>query len=589
MTTQQIFAWARSRRGSKAVLVVGIACMGILTGILPVIQPAGAAQGELLRASVSQSGSQANSLSAAGFVSTDGRYVVFSSRASNLVSGDGNGRDDIFRFDRTTGQVRAVSVSPSGTFILANHGQPAVSGDGRYVAFWSEGVFDAADLDKTADVFVKDMDTGAIERVTVAPDGSNSNGVDRFQPNKRLGISDDGRWVIFESDATNLVAGDSADNVVDIYARDRFTTTTRLVSTETGELPGPGAGLDFVVAGAGTNAVVGLRIQAPDGERRTVIFNLTSGAQTALEGNNIGRFPIIAVAAGGASAIIGSGSTNPANEYEVATKTLTPLSDTVDWGSIVPGAFSNDLRFYVASSPDGFTFRVVDRQTSAFTELPRGVDGSGPNLDALPTSVSDDGLIVAFSSPASNLVFGDTNGVVDIFVVRVGIGTFGDDDGNPFEADIEWLASEGITQGCAVDRFCPEAPVTRGQMASFLVRSLDLPASATDAFTDDSASPHQADINALANAGVTTGCGPGVFCPDVAVTRQQMASFLTRALDLPVSATDFFTDDAGSIHETDINALANRGITLGCAPGLFCPDTEVLREQMAAFLHRAFT
>jgi hypothetical protein len=565
--------------------------MGILTGLLPMIQPAAAAQGELVRASVSTSGAQAAGSSAGGVVSADGRYVVFSSKAANLVSGDTNGRDDIFRFDRTTGQVQAVTVTAAGAFIPANHGHPAVSADGRYVAFWSEGIFDAADPEKTADVFVKDMDTGLVERLTLAPDGSNKVGEDRFSPIKPLGISDDGRWVIFESDATNLVAGDIVDNVPDIFARDRFSATTRLLSTEAGGLPGASSGLDFVIAGGGTNAVVGLRIAAPDkGEQRAVIVNLSTGVQTALEGENVERFPMLGVAAGGGSAILATGSTTVPNEYDVASKTLTPLEDNVDWTSFVPGAFSSDLRYYVASSPNaGFTFRVVDRETNTFAELPRGTDGGDPNLDAAPTTVSDSGLIVAFSSAASNLVFGDTNAVVDIFVVRVAIGTFADDDGNPFEADIEWLASEGITLGCAIDLFCPKAPVTRGQMASFLVRSLDLPASTTDAFTDDAASPHQADINALAEAGITTGCGPGLFCPDDSVTRQQMASFLTRALELPVPTTDFFTDDTGSIHESDINALASRGITLGCAPGLFCPTAEVLREQMAAFLHRAFT
>jgi hypothetical protein len=564
--------------------------MALLTGLLPVIQPAAAAQGELLRASVSQSGAQADSSSSGGLVSSDGRYVVFSSRAGNLVSGDTNGRDDIFRFDRTTGAVQAVSVTASGAFLSASHGHPVVSGNGRYVAFWSEGIFDAADPEKTNDVFVKDMDTGLVERLTLAPDGSNKIGEDRFSPIKPLGISDDGRWVVFKSDASNLVAGDTADGVDDIFARDRSTSTTRLLSTEAGGLPGPSSGLDFVVAGAGASAVVGLRISAPDnGGQRAVIANLESGVQTTLEGTNVERFPLLAVAAGGGSAIIASGSGAVPNEYDVATKALTPLEDNVDWASIVPGAFSNDLRYYVASAPSAFTFRVVDREAEEFTELPRGINDVGPNVDAIPTTVSDDGSIVAFSSAASNLVFGDTNAVVDIFVVRVANGTFADDDGNPFEADIEWLAAEGITLGCAIDLFCPKAPVTRGQMASFLVRSLDLPASTTDAFTDDASSPHQADINALAEAGVTTGCGPGVFCQDAAVTRQQMASFLTRALELPVPATDFFTDDAGSIHESDINALAGDGITLGCAPGLFCPTAEVLREQMAAFLHRAFS
>ena len=91
----------------------------------------------------------------------------------------------------------------------------------------------------------------------------------------------------------------------------------------------------------------------------------------------------------------------------------------------------------------------------------------------------------------------------------------------------------------------------------------------------------------LAAAGVTQGCGEGVFCPKAPVTRQEMASFLVRALDLRPSAIDYFADDNGSIHEQDNNALAEAQVTLGCNPGLFCPTGTVLREQMAAFLHRA--
>jgi hypothetical protein len=562
-----------------------------LSGYLPAIQPAAAAaQGELVRVSVSQNGAQADSSSTGGAVSGDGRYVLFTSKAGNLVPGDTNGRDDIFRFDRLTAQVQPVSVTAAGAFLPANHGLPVVSGDGRYVAFWSEGVFDPADPAKSADVLLKDMSTGTIERLTVAPDGSNTNGNDRFSPNRLLGISDDGRWVVFQSDATNLVAGDTDDGQPDIYVRDRAAAATSLLSREDDGSPGSSSGIDVVVAGAGSEAVVGFRVLSPDrSSKRMVIRHLASGAEHVVTTVDVQRSSFLAVAAGGATAIIGNAADSVPNEYAVATQTLTPLPDNVNWGSVGPGAFSTDLRFYVAASPSSFAFRVVDREADQFSEFPRGIDGAGPNLVTLPASISDDGAVVAFSSAASNLVFGDTNALADSFVVRIAKGIFADDDGNPFEADIEWLAAEGITLGCAIELFCPKAPVTRGQMASFLVRSLDLPASATDAFTDDAASSHQADINALAEAGITTGCGPGVFCPEESVTRQQMASFLTRALDLPVSTINFFFDDAGSIHEDDINALASRGITLGCAPGLFCPTAEVLREQMAAFLHRAFS
>ena len=170
---------------------------------------------------------------------------------------------------------------------------------------------------------------------------------------------------------------------------------------------------------------------------------------------------------------------------------------------------------------------------------------------------------------------------------RVVAPPFGDVSNSPFLDDINWLYYAGITTGCGGGLYCPLANVSRAQMASFLVRALKLPPTATDYFPDDNTSIHQADINALAAAGITTGCGNGLYCPLANVSRAQMASFLVRAMDLPPTATDYFSDDETSVHEADINAFRAAGITSGCGPGLYCPLGNVTREQMAAFLHRA--
>ena len=171
---------------------------------------------------------------------------------------------------------------------------------------------------------------------------------------------------------------------------------------------------------------------------------------------------------------------------------------------------------------------------------------------------------------------------------RVVAPPFVDVAASRFIDDIMWLIGRGITTGCGGPRFCPTDNVSRQQMASFLVRAKGLPATGTDFFTDDEGSIHEGDINSLAAAGIATGCGGGQFCPTSSVSRQQMASFLVRAKGLAATGTDFFTDDEGSIHEDDINSLAASGITTGCSAGLFCPTREVTREEMAAFLHRAF-
>ncbi len=176
-------------------------------------------------------------------------------------------------------------------------------------------------------------------------------------------------------------------------------------------------------------------------------------------------------------------------------------------------------------------------------------------------------------------------------------GSFWDDERSVFISDIEWMAAEGITKGCnppSNDRFCPDSDVTRGQMAAFLRRAFDLPSSSTDFFTDDDDSVFEADINALAASGITKGCNPPAsdrFCPDGRVTREQMAAFMKRAFDYPPSATDFFVDDDESIFEADINSIAEVGVTRGCNPSegntRYCPKDHVTRGQMAAFLHRA--
>jgi uncharacterized protein YkwD len=169
-----------------------------------------------------------------------------------------------------------------------------------------------------------------------------------------------------------------------------------------------------------------------------------------------------------------------------------------------------------------------------------------------------------------------------------GPGGFYDTHGTIFGDDITWLVQSGITTGCASGYFCPTSAVTREQMASFLTRASHLPPTAGDYFVDDATSGHQPDINSAAESGVTRGCAQWLYCPGTNVTREQMATFLARALNLPATAGDFFVDDAGSPHEGDINRLAAAGITTGCAPYYFCPSGPVTREEMSGFLHRAF-
>ena len=165
-------------------------------------------------------------------------------------------------------------------------------------------------------------------------------------------------------------------------------------------------------------------------------------------------------------------------------------------------------------------------------------------------------------------------------------GSFADDDGSVFEVEIEKIAEAGITAGCGGDNYCPGESVTRGQMAAFINRALGLPSGGDAGFVDVTGT-FEADINAIAAAGITTGCSPNRYCPGDSLTRAQMAAFIARAFDLPPAPSAGFSDTNGHMFEDEINQLAAAGITLGCGNGEYCPDGIVSRGQMAAFLARA--
>jgi hypothetical protein len=163
------------------------------------------------------------------------------------------------------------------------------------------------------------------------------------------------------------------------------------------------------------------------------------------------------------------------------------------------------------------------------------------------------------------------------------------DDGSTHAANIAALAEWGITAGCntAGTLFCPNDPVNRGQMGTFMSRAFVTPTTSLDYFIDDETSVHQSAINSVASAGITQGCGTYLYCPFDSLTRAQMATFLVRALDLPSTGTDYFTDDNGSTHEAAINSVAAADITLGCGGTQFCPNNTITRAQMASFLVRS--
>jgi hypothetical protein len=167
---------------------------------------------------------------------------------------------------------------------------------------------------------------------------------------------------------------------------------------------------------------------------------------------------------------------------------------------------------------------------------------------------------------------------------------FSDDNGSPHEVDIETLFAAGITIGCGPGIYCPTEAITRGQIALFIYRQVDLAPSPTDYYDDDNGSIYEEAANAVSAAGIGFGCGDRSYCPDVPLLREEMAELLVRTFGVAPSSVNWFHDDNGSPFEAAINAIKAASITIGCNPadaGEFCPGDPLTRGQMASFFVRA--
>jgi S-layer family protein len=170
---------------------------------------------------------------------------------------------------------------------------------------------------------------------------------------------------------------------------------------------------------------------------------------------------------------------------------------------------------------------------------------------------------------------------------------------SPFYRSVETLLHHSVTSGCGGALFCPQAPTTREQMAVFVVSARDAagdppPACGTPVFADvPASSPFCRWIEELARSGVVSGCGGGSYCPSAPVSREQMAVFVLRTFDAtlqpPACTTPVFGDvPASSPFCPWIEELARRGVVSGCGGGNFCPQAAVTREQMAVFIGGTF-
>lgn len=199
--------------------------------------------GTTTRVSISSTGLQADAFSSYGNITPDGRYVVFTSRATNLVIGDPNGTYDIFVHDRDTGTTTLASPAHDGAFGHSWSSGGQISADGRYVAFTAEASnLVPHDTNGSWDVFVHDREKGTTERVSVSSAGEQGEDFSSL-----TGFSPDGRFVMFQSDAGNLVPGDTSTcvdpleqvvNCRDMFIHDRETGVTERLSVADDGTPG---------------------------------------------------------------------------------------------------------------------------------------------------------------------------------------------------------------------------------------------------------------------------------------------------------------------------------------------------------------
>ena len=213
------------RRGAYRLLLAGLAAGLIL------LPSAGAAVGVTTRLSVGPNGAQADGRSFVPALSADGRFAAFYSDATNLVTGDTNNARDVFLRDLQSGETTRVSVGPAAVEANGDSFEPAISADGRFVAFSSAATnLVAGDSNDVNDVFVRDRLANTTTRVSVGLAGANANG-----GSDAPSISADGRYVAFTSAATNLVDGDT-NGQRDAFVFDRQTGVTTLASLSfTGE------------------------------------------------------------------------------------------------------------------------------------------------------------------------------------------------------------------------------------------------------------------------------------------------------------------------------------------------------------------
>ncbi|WFE28438.1 hypothetical protein O7623_04280 [Solwaraspora sp. WMMD791] len=414
---------------------------GLLSSVVCVLvsaAPAAAAPG---------GGIQADGFSTPAGISADGRYALFTSTAANLVVSDGTAQWHLFVRDLHQAVTSLVDVTADGEVPTAAVTGPAqLSLSGRYAVFASAADdLTVGDGAGTTDVYLRDLHLQATDLISVAADGTAADGW-----STAVGVSADGRYVVFQSTATNLVSGGTAAGARHLYVRDRAEATTRMITAIPADSLAPG----WTPVASPDGLFVGYDLRTGDGRWVTYLHDVVTGGTTTVGTSTIGDAADAttfaqAISRGGQFVLFQStaanlvrADTNDAADLFVhnpaAGRTVrVSLADGGDEADRGAGAGhlsatgryvafeSTSTNLTGAPATDDVTGQVYlrDREAGRTWLVSAGADGTPANGTSRTALLSGNGRFVLFGSDATDLVPGDTNAARDVFRYDHSTGT----------------------------------------------------------------------------------------------------------------------------------------------------------------------
>ena len=356
--------------------------------------------GQTTRISVSTGGREGNGSSDSAAMSANGRYIVFASTASNLVEGDTNDASDVFLHDQASGVTTRVSVSRSGRQTNGSSAMPAISADGRYVAFQSfASNLVRGDTNGLSDVFVRDLATGKITRASLTSRGHQARcNIGSCESTEPV-LSAHGRYVAFQSSATNLVPHDT-NRLGDVFVRDRRTGRTTRVSVDSRGRQGGGDRTNNG-SNAPTISASGRYVVFHSNDSNLVRDDTNRVFDIFVHDRHTGRTTRVSVSSSGAQA----------DQESLGAASISSDGRYVAFTSLASNLVAGD-----ANQITDVFLRDVRSGTTTLASLGQAGNQGDDASSATGVAFSANDRYLAFSSWAANLVAGDTNIVADAFV-----------------------------------------------------------------------------------------------------------------------------------------------------------------------------